>query len=72
MTCVTVGWIIEETEDRLLIADSFTRDHDCGGVTALPIQVVTEIVQLENGLTPIDYMKKRKPPKRKPPGKEKS
>ena len=72
ITCVTVGWVIEETESRLLIADSFTRDHDCGGVTALPMRVVTEIVPLESGLSPIDYMKRKRPPKRKPTGKEKS
>ena len=70
ITCVSVGWVIEENTERLLIADSFTRDHNCGGVTALPMRVVKEIVVLDTGTnaTPIDYMKK----KRTPPRKEKS
>ena len=70
ITCVSVGWIIEKTEERLLIADSFTRDHNCGGVSALPMSVVTDIVVLDTGTntTPLEFMKK----KRTPPRKEKS
>lgn len=67
MTCVSVGWVIEETEDRLLIVDSFTKDHSCGGVTALPKRVVVEVVELDTGSnsTPIDFMRRRKSPPRK-------
>jgi len=55
--CVTVGWILREDEEVLVIADSATKDRTFGGVTSIPRSVVTEIVDLRKA-SPHEFLKK--------------
>ena len=45
--CVTVGWIILDTKDTLILADSATQDRTLGGTTAIPKGVVVSIEELK-------------------------
>jgi len=56
MSCVSVGWIVEKTKEKITIADSFTEDHNFGGVTSIPLDVVEEIYVLDSK-SPIKYIK---------------
>lgn len=44
--CVTVGWIILDTKDTLILADSATQDRTLGGTTAIPKGVVVSIEEV--------------------------
>jgi len=57
MLCVSVGWIIEKTKEKITVADSFTKDHTFGGVTSIPIEVVVNIFDLDS-LSPMKYLNK--------------
>ena len=66
--CVTVGWIIEKTKEKITIADSFTEDHDFGGVTSIPIEVVVEIFNLDSK-SPMKYINSKPQEKKAHRGK---
>lgn len=53
--CVTVGWIVDKTKEKITLADSFTEDHDFGGVTSIPTEVVVKIFDLDSK-SPIKYI----------------
>ena len=38
--CVTVGWIVHEEKDRVILADSATASGDWGGTTVIPKSVI--------------------------------
>ena len=63
--CVTTGWIIEKTKEKITLADSFTEDHDFGGVTSIPIEVVVGIYDLDSE-SPIEYINKKPQEKKNP------
>ncbi len=44
--CVTVGWILLDNKDTLIVADSATKDKTFGGTTAIPKGVVVSIEDL--------------------------
>ena len=58
--CVSVGWIVEKTKEKITLADSFTQDHDFGGVTSIPIEVVVKIFDLDSN-SPIKYINRVSP-----------
>ena len=46
----TVGWIIEDNEDYIVLVGSFSTEEDdrvCGSVSAIPRSVVESIVLLD-------------------------
>jgi hypothetical protein len=55
--CVTVGWILKEDEEVMVLADSATKDRTFGGVTAIPKSVVVEIIDLRRE-SAHDFLKK--------------
>ncbi len=38
--CLTVGWIIRDSPDQIVIADSVTESGDWGGITVIPKSVI--------------------------------
>lgn len=47
--CVSVGWIVHNTQEHITIADSFIKeDHTFGGVTTIPHAVVLDIFELDS------------------------
>lgn len=45
--CCTVGWVVLDTKDTVILADSATRDKTLGGTTAIPKGVVVSIEELK-------------------------
>ena len=41
-TCVTVGWLVFENDDKLVLADSRARDGEWGGLTVIPSGVIRQ------------------------------
>lgn len=39
-TCLTVGWIVAENEDTIVLADSATASGEWGGTTVIPKAVI--------------------------------
>ena len=39
-TCLTVGWIVAENEENIVLADSATASGDWGGTTVIPKSVI--------------------------------
>ena len=56
--CVTVGWIVDKTKEKITLADSFTADHDFGGITSIPQEVVVNMFDLDS-LSPMKYLNKK-------------
>lgn len=54
--CVTVGWIVREDKQIVVLADSYTRDGTYGGATAIPTSVIEEI-KILNENHPREYVK---------------
>ena len=53
--CVSVGWIVHKTKEKITLADSFSKDHTFGGLTSIPTEVVVEIIELDSD-SPIKYL----------------
>jgi hypothetical protein len=53
--CVTVGWIVENTKEKITVADSFTTDYTFGGLTSIPTQCVVSISELDSK-SPMKYL----------------
>ena len=68
--CVTVGWVVREDKQMLVVADSYTQDGTYGGATAIPSSVVHEILELDPRPPREFVKKKRKRKKRGKPRKE--
>ncbi len=45
--CVTVGWIVREDKQIVVVADSYTADGTYGGATAIPTSVIENIQILD-------------------------
>jgi hypothetical protein len=56
-SCLTVGWLIHDGKEFLIVADSVTKDKDFGGVTVIPRAVITKIETLAE-ITPASRLKK--------------
>ena len=41
-TCVTVGWLVFDGPEKIVLADSRARDGDWGGCTVIPTGVVVK------------------------------
>lgn len=41
-TCVTVGWLVFDGADKIVLADSRSKDGDWGGCTVIPTGVVVK------------------------------
>jgi hypothetical protein len=55
--CVTVGWLLYDSPERLIVVDSASKDKDYGGVTVIPRSVVLKIDELKR-ITPNGYLSK--------------
>ena len=53
--CVTVGWVIYDSKEYILLADTVSKDKDYGGVTVIPKGVVGSIEELSKR-TPTSFM----------------
>jgi len=55
MPCVTVGWLLLDTEEFVIVVDSASKDRDYGGVSVIPKAVVVRIEELKKA-TPHSYL----------------
>jgi len=55
MQCVTVGWVLVDNDDYILLTDTVSKDKDYGGVTVIPKGVVVRVVELKKS-TPVSFM----------------
>jgi len=57
--CVTVGWIVREDKQIVVLADSYTADGTYGGATAIPTSVIDEI-QILDEKHPREHVRSRR------------
>lgn len=57
--CVTVGWIVREDKQIVVLADSYTADGTYGGATAIPTSVIDEI-QILDEKHPREHVRRRR------------
>lgn len=55
MQCVTVGWLLVDCDEYLLLADTVSKDKDYSGVTVIPKGVVVRVEELKKS-TPTSFM----------------
>lgn len=58
--CVTVGFLLVENDELIIIADSASRDRDFGGITVIPTGVVISTEVLKS-TSPFAFFKGKKP-----------
>ena len=55
--CVSVGWILRDDAEMIVVADSYTKDKNYGGTTAIPRGVIVEVYEVDK-TTPVAFLKR--------------
>ena len=56
MRCVSIGFLIVDNDEIVLLADTVSKDKDFSGLTVIPKPVVKEIIDVAK-VTPSQYLK---------------
>lgn len=56
MRCVSIGFLIVDNDEIVLLADTVSKDKEFSGLTVIPKPVVKEIIEVAK-VTPSQYLK---------------